>query len=59
MPLFGRVLNRAIVSHLLVAVPPAVILGWMVISINEQALRQETQQLHLSLAMQLRDEIRR
>ena len=58
MQLFGRLLNRAILSHLLVAVPPAVVLGIMVISINEQALRQETQYLHMSLALQVRDAIR-
>lgn len=57
MQLFGRLLNRAILSHLLVAVPPAVVLGAMVIAINEQALRLESQRLHLSLATQVRDAI--
>ena len=57
MQIFGRLLNRAILSHLLVAVPPAVVLGQMVISINESALRTETQRLHLSLAAQVRDAI--
>ncbi len=58
MQLFGPFINRAIISHLLVAVPPAVVLGQMVIAINEAALRQETQLLHLSLATQVRDAIR-
>ncbi len=46
----GGILNRAILTHLLVAVPPAVILGLMVASINESALRYEAQLLHLSTA---------
>lgn len=46
----GGILNRAIFTHLMVAVPPAVILGLMVASINESALRYETQLLHLSTA---------
>ena len=57
MQFFGRLLNRAILSHLLVAVPPAVLLGAMVLRINEVALREETQQLHLSIASQFRDAI--
>ena len=58
MQFFGLFINRAIISHLLVAVPPAVVLGQMVIDINETALRQETQLLHLFLATQIRDAIR-
>ena len=58
MQIFGRLLNRAMLSHLVVAVPPAVVLGLMVMSINERALRLEAQQLHLSLATQVRDAIR-
>ncbi|MEO1334138.1 MAG: HAMP domain-containing protein, partial [Myxococcota bacterium] len=48
-------LNRAILSHLLVAVPPAAVLGAMVVDINGRTLRQESQQLHLSVASQLKD----
>ncbi|MEM7677797.1 MAG: hypothetical protein AAF449_17505, partial [Myxococcota bacterium] len=55
MQIFGRLLNRAILSHLLVAVPPAAVLGAMVIDINGRTLRQESQQLHLSVASQLKD----
>lgn len=51
----GRILNAAIVSHLLVAVPPAVLLGLMVASINEDALRYEAQLLHLSTASRMRE----
>ncbi|MEQ8273233.1 MAG: HAMP domain-containing protein [Deltaproteobacteria bacterium] len=57
MAFLGRLLNRAILSHLVVAVPPAVALGWMVIDINEDAIELETQLLNLSLATQLRDRI--
>lgn len=57
MAFTGRLLNRAILSHLVVAVPPAVALGWMVIDINESAIELETQLLNLSLASQMRDRI--
>ncbi|MCB9652025.1 MAG: HAMP domain-containing protein [Deltaproteobacteria bacterium] len=50
-----RILDKAIMSHLLVAVPPAVLLGWMVASINEGALRYEAQLLHLSTAERMKE----
>lgn len=56
MPKF-RFLYRAIFSHLLVAVPPAVVLGWMVRDINRSALKLEAQNVHLSVASQLRDQL--
>lgn len=55
MALLGNILNRAIFSHLLVAVPPAMILGQMVVDINEANLRVETQNLNLALATQMRE----
>ena len=58
MQFFGRLLNRAILSHLLVAVPPAVVLGLLVLDINRDGLLLEAQHLHLALATQLRDTIR-
>lgn len=53
----GKILNTAILSHLLVAVPPAVVLGLMVARINESALRYEAQLLHLSTANRMRGAI--
>lgn len=52
-----KLLDKTILSHLLVALPPAAILGWTVIDINTSALELETQMLHLSLATQLRETI--
>lgn len=52
-----RLIHRAIISHLLVAVPPAVLLGLMVVDLNQQTLRTDAQQLHLSVAGRLRDAI--
>lgn len=52
-----RLLYRAIVSHLLVAVPPAVLLGLLVVDINRETLRADAQQLNLSVAGRLRDAI--
>lgn len=52
-----RLLHRAIVSHLVVAVPPAVVLGLMVVDINQRTLRADAQQLHLSVAGRVRDAI--
>ncbi len=57
MQLFGRFLNRAIFSHLLVAVPPAVILGQVVIEVTRPALLQEVQNLNLVTASLMRDRI--
>lgn len=51
----GKILNTAILTHLLVAVPPAVVLGVMVSRINDSALRYEAQQLHLSTANRMRE----
>lgn len=48
-------LNQTILSHLLVAVPPAVVLGLMVMDINDGALREEAQRVHLAVASDLRD----
>lgn len=50
----GRFLYRAMASHLAVAVPPAVVLGLMIMSINKVALKLEAQQLHLSVSNQMR-----
>lgn len=50
-----RILDKTIASHLLVAVPPAVLLGVMVARINESALRYEAQLLHLSTAQRMKD----
>ncbi len=52
-----RLLYRAIVSHLMVAVPPAVVLGLLVVDINRQTLMTDAQQLNLSVAGRLRDGI--
>ena len=54
----GRLLYRVILSHLLVAVPPAVVLGLIVIDINRRTLETETQNLHLSVAFTLREQIK-
>ncbi len=51
----SSLLNRAILSHLLVAVPPAAILGMMVAKINESALRYEAQLVHLSTANRMKE----
>ena len=53
----GRLLYRVILSHLLIAVPPAVLLGVLVSEINRSALKLEAQQLHLSVAARLRDRL--
>ena len=53
----GRFLHKAILSHLLVAVPPAVVLGVVVMRINEVALRSEAQLLHLSVANLLKESL--
>lgn len=53
----SQFLNQSILSHLLVAVPPAVILGIMVMDINDEALRLEAQRVHLAVASDLRDSI--
>ncbi len=55
----GRLLYRVIFSHLLVAVPPAVVLGLLVNDINRNALKLEAQQLHLAVAARFRDALRR
>ncbi|MCA9554780.1 MAG: HAMP domain-containing protein, partial [Myxococcales bacterium] len=52
-----HLLQRAVLSHLLVAVPPALILGLLVVDINERNLREDAQQLHLSVAGRLRDAV--
>lgn len=51
----SRLLYRAILSHLAVAVPPAVGLGLLVVEINRNELLFETQRLHLSVAGRVRD----
>ena len=45
-----RLLLRAIVSHLAVAMPPAFILGYLVVDANRQNLLTEAQQVHLVTA---------
>ncbi len=57
MGLLSSLLNRAILSHLLVAVPPAVILGKIVADINEDALKLGAQRLHLATADQMKDRL--
>ena len=52
-----HLLQRAVLSHLFVAVPPALILGLLVVDINERNLREDAQQLHLSVAGRLRDAV--
>ena len=44
-------------SHLAVAVPPAIVLGALVVGVNQRALQLQAQQLHLSVANQLRIEL--
>lgn len=51
----GSLLNRAILTHLLVAVPPAAVLGLMVAKINESALRYEVQLVNLSTANRMKE----
>ncbi len=48
------VLYQLILSHLVVGVPPAILLGQFVMDINREALLHESQQLHLSVGAQLR-----
>lgn len=52
-----RLLHRAILSHLVVAVPPAVALGLLVVDVNERGLRTDAHTLHLSVVGRVRDAI--
>ena len=49
----ARLLSRVILSHLVVAVPPAVVLGVLVAEINREALYGEIQQVNLAVADQV------
>ncbi len=54
-----RLLYKAILSHLIVGLPPAVVLGLLVQDVNRDALLVETQQLHLATATAMRDALGR
>lgn len=52
-----RLLLSTIGSHLLVAVVPALVLGFVVMSVNREALTLDAEQLHLAVAEQMRTEL--
>ncbi|MEQ9503619.1 MAG: adenylate/guanylate cyclase domain-containing protein [Deltaproteobacteria bacterium] len=52
-----RLLYRTIGSHLVVAVLPALVLGFVVMAVNREALTLDAEQLHLAVAEQMRTEL--
>ncbi len=52
-----RLLLSTIGSHLLVAVVPALVLGFVLIGVNREALTLDAEQLHLAVAEQMRTEL--
>ena len=58
MVLFRQsLLVRTIVSHLVVSMPPAFIVGYLVVNANRQGLIVEAQQVHLAVAARVADAI--
>lgn len=52
-----RILHRAIFTHLLVALPPALAIGWVVIEVNRNALLVETHHTEIAVASRMKDAI--
>lgn len=52
-----RILHRAIFTHLLVALPPALAIGWVVIEVNRSALLVETHHTGIAVASRMKDAI--
>ncbi|MBI4822331.1 MAG: HAMP domain-containing protein [Deltaproteobacteria bacterium] len=52
-----RFLYRAVLSHALVAAPPAAALGYLVVDVNRSALVSEVQGVHLAVAQALERQI--
>ena len=53
----SQLLFRAILSHVVVAVPPAFVLGLLVLDANREGLIVEAQQVHLSSATRLAEAV--
>jgi class 3 adenylate cyclase len=53
----GHFLHRALLTHLAVALPPAVALGYFVIDANRSGLVEEAQNVHLALATRVDEAI--
>ena len=54
-PLKDRLLVRTILTHLIVSMPPALLLGTLIINAHRRGLVHEAQQVHLSAAGRLAD----